>query len=176
MVHLFVINGYQWAEEDSDKLKLTDKLFQAVLAGTRVVCTGQPVLIAGDHNADPAVIPCLAKGISAGRFVDLALAYSVWEENRPDATCKFRREDCAGSLGDLILGCSNALAASAACMVTDRWFTPHLSVLASFCVSRWTADVACPEVCQPIWPACWIDIPDWSSSSVARTVQDAWVI
>ena len=31
------------------------------------------VPIAGDLNADPAVIPCLAEGISAGRFVDLAL-------------------------------------------------------------------------------------------------------
>ena len=41
-----------------------------------MVCVGQPVLVAGDLNADPAVIPCLAKGISAGRYVDLALAYS----------------------------------------------------------------------------------------------------
>ena len=44
-----------------------------------LVCTGQPVLIAGDLNADPAVIPCLAKAISAGRFVDVALAYSRGE-------------------------------------------------------------------------------------------------
>ena len=76
MVHLFVIYGYQVAEEDAEKPQLTDKLLQAVLAGARVVCTGQPLLIAGDLNADPAVIPCLAKAISAGWFVDLALAYS----------------------------------------------------------------------------------------------------
>ena len=37
-----------------------------------MVCVGQPMLIAGDLNADPAVIPCLAKGMSAGRYVDLA--------------------------------------------------------------------------------------------------------
>ena len=60
------------------------------------------------------------------------------------------------------------------CEVTDRWFTPHFSVLARFCISRWTAHVACPEVCQPIWLACWIDTPERSSSSVARSVQDAW--
>ena len=83
-------------------------------------------------------------------------------------------EDCVGSRVGFILGCSDALAASTACMVTDRWFTPHFSVLASFCISRWTAEVACLEVCQPIWLACWIDTPDRSSSSVARTVQDAW--
>ena len=35
------------------------------------------MLIAGGLNADPAVIPCLAEGISAGRYVDLALAYSL---------------------------------------------------------------------------------------------------
>ena len=70
------------------------------------------MLIAGDFNADPAVTPCLAKGISAGRFVDLALPYSLGTGKKPDATCKFRREDCAGSRRDFILGCSDALAAS----------------------------------------------------------------
>ena len=79
MVHLFVVHGYQGAEEDPDKLQLADELLQAVLAKAQVVCLGQPLLIAVDLNADPAVIPCLAKGISAGRFVDLALAYSLAE-------------------------------------------------------------------------------------------------
>ena len=77
VVHLFVVYGYQGAEEDAEKLRLTDRLLQAVLAEAQVVCVGQPMLIAGDLNADPAVIPCLAKGISAGRYVDLALAYSL---------------------------------------------------------------------------------------------------
>ena len=36
------------------------------------------------------------------------------------------------------------------------------------------ADVACPVVCQPVWPACWLDIPDRSSSSATRVVQDVW--
>ena len=69
-----VIRG---AEEDADQLQLTDKLLQAVLAEAQVVCVGRPTLIAGDLNADPAVIPCLAEGISAGRYVDLALAHSL---------------------------------------------------------------------------------------------------
>ena len=59
--HLFVVYGCQGAEEDSEKLQLTDELLQAVLAKARVVCTGQPVLIGGDLNSDPADIPCLAK-------------------------------------------------------------------------------------------------------------------
>ena len=36
------------------------------------------------------------------------------------------------------------------------------------------ADVACPIACQPIWPACWLDIHDRSSSSSSRLVQDVW--
>ena len=70
MVHLFVVYGYQGAEEDAEKLRLTDSLLQAVLFEAQIVCIGQPMLTAGDLNADPAVIPCLAKGISAGRYVD----------------------------------------------------------------------------------------------------------
>ena len=107
--------GIRGAEEDAVKLQLTDKLLQAVLAEARVVCTGQLVLIAGDLDADPAVIPCLAKAISAGRFVDLALAYSLRE-----------------GIGPAILGCSNAPAASTACRVTDRWFPHHFSLFFSF--------------------------------------------
>ena len=58
------------------------------------------MLIAGVLNADPAVIPCLARAISAGKFVDLALAYSLGDGVKPDATCKFKREDCVGSRVD----------------------------------------------------------------------------
>ena len=38
----------------------------------------------------------------------------------------------------------------------------------------WTADVACPIACQPIWPACWLNTPDKSSSSSSRLVQNVW--
>ena len=100
MVHLFVVCDCRVAEEDADQLQLADELLQAVLAEGQVVCIGQPLLTAGDLNADPAVIPCLAKGISAGKFVDLALAYSLGAGGKPDATCKFKREDSLGSRRD----------------------------------------------------------------------------
>ena len=86
-----------WTLHNSEK-----KILQAVLAEPRVVCTGQPVLIAGDLNADPAVIPCLAKAISAGWFVGLALAYSLGEGKRPAATCKFKLDECSGTRRDFI--------------------------------------------------------------------------
>ena len=38
------------------------------------------------------------------------------------------------------------------------------------------ADVACPVACQPLWPTCWLDTPDRSSSSSSRIVQDVWDI
>ena len=174
MVHLFVVYGYQVAEEDAEKIRLTDHLFQAVLVEAQMVCIGQPMLIAGDLNADPAVIHCLAKGISAGRYVDLALAYFLGAGVAPDVSCRFSREEGAGSRRDFFVGCPNALAASSACHVTDRWFTPHFSVLGRFRIGTWMADVACPVACQPLWPACWLDTPDRSSSSSSRIVQDVW--
>ena len=51
-----------------------------------------------------------------------------------------------------------------------------ISVLASFSISHRTAGVSCRVVSQPVWPACWIDTPDRSSSSVSCAVQDAWDI
>ena len=134
------------------------------------------MLIAGDLNADPAVIPCLAKGISAGRYVDLALAYSLGAGLTPVITCTFNRDDGTGSRRDFSGGCPGVLAASQACYVTDRWFTPHFSVLARFRIGAWLADVSCPVACQPLWPACWLDTPDRSSSSSSRIVQDVWDI
>ena len=68
---IFLLSGYQGSEEDSDKLLFTEKLLDAVLAE--------------DFNADPGIIPCSAKGISAGRFVDLALAYSLGAGKGPGA-------------------------------------------------------------------------------------------
>ena len=130
------------------------------------------MLIAGDLNADPAVITCLAKGISAGRFVDLALAHSLGAGVMPDNTCTFNRDDGSGSRRDFFVGCPNALAASQVCCVTDRWFAPHFSLLASFRIDAWMAEV--PISCKPLWPACWLDTPDRSASSSSRTVQDVW--
>ena len=54
-VTFFVVYGYQGAEEDLEKLLLTDRLHGAVLAGAQVVCVGQPILIVGDLNADPGL-------------------------------------------------------------------------------------------------------------------------
>ena len=120
------------------------------------------------------------RGISSGWYVDLALAYSLGAGLTPDVTCLFNREEGTGSRRDFLVGCPSALAASLACYVTDRWFSPHFSVVADFRIGAWTADIACPVACLPIWPACWLDTPDRSSLSSTRVVQDAsdvfWVV
>ena len=77
IVHLFVIYGYQCAERDPEKLQLSDRLFASVLAEARMCCAGQPVIIAGDFNADPTVIPSLAKGIMDGHWIDLERAFAT---------------------------------------------------------------------------------------------------
>ena len=140
------------------------------------MCVGQPLLIVGDIHADPSVIPCLAKGISLGRFADLALAYSVGAGREPDATCRFLLDECAGSRRDFVVACPNALPASTASRVTDRRFSPPFSIFAECDIRQWTAEVSCPRVTQPVWPACWVDTLDRSSSSTSTAVQDIWDI
>ena len=56
-----------------------------------------------------------------------------------------------------------------------RVMPTFLFLLAFVLVPGWP-DVACPVACQPIWPDCWLDTPDRSSSSTPRIVQDVWDI
>ena len=50
---------------------MTEQLFDAALGEHGVVARRQPSLLVGDFNVEPTKIPCLAKGISAGLWVDL---------------------------------------------------------------------------------------------------------
>ena len=97
VVHLFVIYGYQGAESDPEKLQLSEHLFAAVLAEARMCCAGQPVILAGDFNADPTVIPSLAKGISNGQWVDLERAFAFGRGVPPSSTCLFQLDEDKGS-------------------------------------------------------------------------------
>ena len=53
--------GYQGTDTDSEKLSLTEQLFDAALGERSVVARGQPCLLVGDFNVEPTKIPCLAK-------------------------------------------------------------------------------------------------------------------
>ena len=76
-MHLVVLYGYQGAATDPEQLALTDQLFDAGLAELSVVARGQPCLLVGDFNVEPTKIPCRAKGISAGLWVDLDGSWSL---------------------------------------------------------------------------------------------------
>ena len=70
---LVVLYGYQGADSDLEQRALTDQLFDAALGELSVVARGQPCMLVGDFNVEPTKIPCLAKGISAGLWVDPGL-------------------------------------------------------------------------------------------------------
>ena len=76
VAQLFVIYGYRGAENDPDKLALTDQLLASVLAEAKMCGSGQPVVLVGDLNVDPLVIPSLAKGMADGAWIDVELAFA----------------------------------------------------------------------------------------------------
>ena len=150
VVHLFVIYGYQGAESDPEKLQLSEHLFAAVLAEARMCCAGQPVILDGDFNADPTVIPSLTKGISDGHWIHLERAFATGRRVPPSYTCQFQLVEDKGSCRDFVLACPIALAAATVCSVLpDRWFTPHFAVYAEFALSAWNATVERARIHSP---------------------------
>ena len=76
VMHLVVVYGYQGAEDDFEKLSLTNQLFDAALGELAVVNRSQPCVLAGDFNVEPTKIPCLLKGIMFGLWFDLQGAWA----------------------------------------------------------------------------------------------------
>ena len=64
-------------DTDAEQLALTQQLLDAALGELSVVARGQPCLLVGDFNVEPTQIPCLAKGISAGLWVDFEEAWAL---------------------------------------------------------------------------------------------------
>ena len=76
IAHLFVVYGYQGSSDDSHKLALTNKLLETVICEARACGTGQPVIITGNLNIEPSVIPVTAKALMCGNLIDLEEAYA----------------------------------------------------------------------------------------------------
>ena len=139
-------------------------------------CAGQPVILAGDFNADPTVIPSLAKGISDGQWIDLERDFCLrsWSTLLP-LLVSSNLTKIEGSRWYFLLACPIALAAATACSVLpDRWFTPHFAVYAEFALSAWDATVDRARTHSHFWPACWLQCPDRSRSSQSHEVQHIW--
>ena len=176
VMHL-VVYGYQGAEDDSEKLSLTDQLFDAALCELAVVSRGQPCVLTGDFNVKPTRIPCLLKGIMVGLWFDLQGAWANASGVDPSVTCKKDWVSSGGTRRDFILGCPLATAALDSCWVDcSRWFQPHFSVRASFRGCRWSAKVTQPCKVTPLWPASWVSAVDRSRGSKSAEVRDIWDI
>ena len=109
-MHLFVLYGYQGADNDAEQLALTEQLFDAALGELSVVARVQPCLIVG-----PTKIPCLAKGISAGLWVDLEEAWALAAGSRPASAYKRSWSADGGHRRDFMVGCTLAAAAISSC-------------------------------------------------------------
>ena len=176
-LHLFVLYGYQGADTDAEQLALTDQLFDAALGELHVVASGQPCLLVGDFNVEPTKIPCLAKGISAGLWVDFEEAWAIAAGLHPAPTCERSWDAAGGHRRDFILGCPLAAAAILSCRVQpDRWIALHLAVPAFFDCGRWDSWVTQPVRCTPLWPASWLPIVDKTRGSKSAEVQRVWEI
>ena len=176
-MHLVVLYGYQGAVADPEQLALTDQLFDATLAELSVVARGQPCMMVGDFNVEPTKIPCLAKGISAGLWVDLEGSWALATGKQPSSTCMRECGSVGGTRRDFMVGCPLFAAAVLTCTVqTDRWIAPHLAVRALFDYGRWSCCVTQPVRFSPLWPASWLPAVDKSRGSKSVEVQRVWEV
>ena len=177
VMHLVVVYGYQGAEDDAERLSLTNQLFDAALGELAVISRGQPCVLAGVFNIEPTKIPCLLKGIMNGLCFDLQGAWSIASRVDAGVTCKKDWTIAGGTRRDFILGCHLATAALGCCWVdSSRWVLPHFAVVASFQEDRWSAKVTQPCRVTPLWPASWASAADKSRSSWSAEVRDIWDI
>ena len=171
-MYLVCLYGYQGAATDPEQLALTDQLFDAALAELSVVARGQPCLMVGDFNVKPTKIPCLAKGISAGLWVDLEGSWALATGRQPSSTCMREWGSVGGTRRDFMVGCPLLAAAVLSCAVqSDRWIAPHLAVRAFFDYSRWSCSVTQPVRFSPLWPAFWLPAIDESRGSKSVEVR-----
>ena len=176
-MHLVVLYGYQGAVTDPEQLALTDQLFDATLAELSVVARGQPCLLVGDFNVEPTKIPCLAKGISAGLWVDLEGSWALAAGRQPSSTCRREWGSVGGTRRDFMVGCPLLTAAVLDCAVqADRWIAPHLAVRALFDYGRWSCSVAQQVRFSPLWPASWLPAVDESRGSKSVEVHRVWEV
>ena len=116
-MRLFVLYGYQGADTDAEQLALTEQLFDAALGELSVVARGQPCLLVGDFNVEPTKIPCLAKGISAGLWVDFEDAWASVAGLQPTPSCQRSWTAAGGHRRDFLVGCPLAAAAVLSCRI-----------------------------------------------------------
>ena len=161
--------------DTTEQLALTDHLFDAALGELSVVARGQPCLLVGDFNVEPTKIPCLAKEISAGLWVDFEEAWALATGMQPAPTCK-RDWNSTGHRRDFMVGCPLAAAVLSCKVQADRRIAPRLAVGTLFDSCRWTCQVTQLVQRTPLWPASWLPAVDKSKGSKSVEVQRVWKV
>ena len=150
IAHLFVIYGYQGAESDPEKLQLSEHLFAAVSAEAKMCCAGQPVILVGDFNADPTVIPSLAKGIMNGHWIDVEQAFATGRGLPLPVPASSNWMRIRVLEGILIWRVPLLWRPPLhVVFLPDRWFVPHFVVYEEFSLSAWDATVDRARVYSP---------------------------
>ena len=177
-MNLVVLYGYQGADADTEQLALSEQLFDAAWSELNVVARGQPCLLVGDFYVEPTKIPCLAKGISAGLWVDFEEAWALAAGLQPAPTCKRDWTAAGGHRRDFIVGCPLAAAAAVlSCKVRpDRCIAPHLAIQTLFDCCRWECWVTQPVQRTSLWHASWLLAIDKSRGSKSAEVQRVWEV
>ena len=123
-----------------------------------VVARGQPCILVGDFIVEPTKIPCLAKGISAGPWVNLEASWALASGGQPAPDCKRAWNSCGDHRRDFTVGCPLAIAAVLSCRVqSGRWIAPRPAVGTLF---------DCGQVQRtPLWLASWLLAVDQSMGS-----------
>ena len=93
---------------------------------------------------EPTKIPCLAKGISAGLWVDFEEAWALAAALQPSPTCIRDWGSLGGRRWDFMVGCPLAVAAVHSCRCSDWWVAPHLAIRTLFDCCRWSCRVTQP--------------------------------
>ena len=175
-MHLVVLYDNLGADTDPEQLALTDQLFDAALGELSVVARGQCCLLVGDFNVEPTKIPCLAKGIAAGLWVDLEVSWALATGKQPASTCMREWGSGGGDRRDFMIGCPLAAAVLSCTVQADRWIAPHLAVRTLFDYDRWSCRVTQPVRYSPLWSASWLPAIDKSRGSKSVEVQRVWEI
>ena len=115
IMHLVVLYGYHGADRDPEQLALTDQLLDTASGELACGAREQPCLLVGDFNVEPTKIPCLAKGIMAGLWVDLEASWALASGRNPSVTCEQDFESSIGSRLDCLVGCPRVAAAVSGC-------------------------------------------------------------
>ena len=119
--------------------------------------------------ATPTNIPSLAKGISAGLWVDPEASWAAASGREAAVTCTRSRASDSGNRSDFQVGSPLCTAAVQSCGVSaDRWVQPHLAVRPWFAAERWSACVPLPFGFAHLWPASWLTALDKSRDSNRR--------